>query len=86
MAKKKGAPAPAPVAEITRPRPVAASNPYVEQLLVRVDRATLEGLDARTEEERERTGYAVTRTDLVRRVLAIVARDPEALRELLERG
>lgn len=30
-------------------------------------------------------GYDLKRTDLVRRVLAIVARDPEALRALLER-
>lgn len=67
-------------------RPIAADNPYTAQLNVTVRPDTLEGLDARTEEERERTGYAVTRTDLVRRVLAIVARDPEALRALLERG
>lgn len=46
---------------------------------------TIEGLDARTAEECTRTGYSVTRTDLVRRVLAIVARDPEALQALLER-
>ena len=68
------------------PRPIAANNPNTEQLLVRVDRATIDGLDARAAEECARTGYAVTRTDLVRRVLAIVASDPEALRALLERA
>lgn len=67
------------------PRPIAASNPNTEQLLVRVRPDTIEGLDARAAEERARTGYDVTRTDLVRRVLSIVARDPDALRALLER-
>lgn len=66
-------------------RPIAADNPFTAQLNVTVRPETLTGLDERTEEERERTGYSVTRTDLVRRVLAIVARDPEALRALLER-
>lgn len=67
------------------PRPIAADNPHTAQLNVTVRPDTLEGLDARTAEERARTGYEVTRTDLVRRVLAIVARSPEALRALLER-
>jgi hypothetical protein len=69
-----------------KPRPIAADNPHTAQLNVTVRPDTLTGLDARAVEEAERTGYAVTRTDLVRRVLAIVARDPEALRALLERA
>ena len=66
-------------------RPIAADNPYTAQLNVTVRPETIEGLDARTAEECARTGYDLKRTDLVRRVLAIVARDPEALRALLER-
>lgn len=69
----------------TGARAIAASNPNTEQLLLRVRPETIEGLDARTAEECARTGYDLKRTDLVRRVLAIVARDPEALRALLER-
>lgn len=68
------------------PRPIAANNPNTEQLLVRVRPEIIEGLDARAAEECARTGYAVTRTDLVRRVLEVVARDPDALRVLLERA
>lgn len=64
-------------------RPIAADNPYTAQLNVTVRPETIEGLDERTAEERARTGYDVTRTDLVRRVLAIVARDADALKALL---
>lgn len=67
-------------------RPIAADNPHTAQLNVTVRPETIEGLDARAAEEAERTGYAVTRTDLVRRVLAIVASNPDALRVLLERA
>lgn len=73
------------MAKPKRARPIAADNPYTAQLNVTVRPETITGLDARTVEECTRTGYSVTRTDLVRRVLAIVARDPEALRVLLER-
>ena len=67
-------------------RPIAADNPHTAQLNVTVRPDTLTGLDARAAEECARTGYAVTRTDLVRRVLEVVARDPDALRALLERA
>lgn len=50
-------------------RPTADTNPNTAQLLVRVVPQLLLDLDAYAEAESKRTGYPITRTDLVRRLL-----------------